>query len=195
MFRRSIINSVKFKPVYIKSTFRLVMTEARAHTPPVTDSDVPPVKKARLDSELGGSGITRLNPIDIAIEGAEPIATTSFTTTDEPSKAEQTKRPRAKQDPKVKAEKFKARKHAKWLKNKKAEFPEPCSSEDVLWHEVQDLLGKDAVEEATKEGREFDSPYDYQAKEEVEVDFVALSSDGAYYDLLCQPINLLIAVI
>ena len=87
MLRRSLAKAIITRPVYRNSTLRFVMAEARAHTPPVTDGNVPPMKKPRLDSELAGPGVTQSNPIDIALESASQITTTTSEVANEPSRS------------------------------------------------------------------------------------------------------------
>ena len=57
-------------------------------------------------------------------------------------------------------------------------LPEPFSPEDVLWRDVEVLLGKDTVAKAIKDGTEWDSPFDF--REEAVVEVSTLSSSGAY---------------
>lgn len=54
--------------------------------------------------------------------------------------------------------------------------PEPYSTEDVLWHEVTDLLGKDMVDEAVKNLTELDAPFELYT--EVVLKITAISSIG-----------------
>ena len=53
---------------------------------------------------------------------------------------------------------------------------EPCSHDDVHWHEVCELLGQETVNEAAEEESLFDSPFEF--KEEVELQISRLSSNG-----------------
>lgn len=61
-------------------------------------------------------------------------------------------------------------------KRRKRELPEPCSPDDVLWHDIVDLLGKRVVDAALEEGSEWDSPFAF--REEVELEVAVLSSTG-----------------
>lgn len=66
-------------------------------------------------------------------------------------------------------------------KQKKPELAEPGSPEDLLWHEIKSVLGVDAVERATQEGVEYDSPFSFH--QEVEVVVESLSPSGKFVDL------------
>lgn len=55
--------------------------------------------------------------------------------------------------------------------------PEAYSNEDVLWHDVESVLGKDVVDAAVEEGTEWDPPFEF--REEVDVEVHSLSSNGA----------------
>jgi tRNA (uracil-5-)-methyltransferase len=61
-------------------------------------------------------------------------------------------------------------------KHARPDLPEPCSAEDVLWHEIKAVLGPSAIEKATEEGAEFDSPFAFL--QEVEVVVKSLSPSG-----------------
>ncbi|KAJ7648021.1 S-adenosyl-L-methionine-dependent methyltransferase [Roridomyces roridus] len=64
-------------------------------------------------------------------------------------------------------------------KSKKQKFkdlPEACSSEDVLWQEIKDILGAEYVDTAVKEGTVRKSPF--EQRQELEVEVVAMSSSG-----------------
>ncbi|KAI5997783.1 tRNA methyltransferase [Pisolithus orientalis] len=61
-------------------------------------------------------------------------------------------------------------------KRKKHAIPEPCSTEDVLWHDVVSLLGSETVDQKIAQGVEWESPFDF--REELEVTVSALSSNG-----------------
>lgn len=63
-------------------------------------------------------------------------------------------------------------------KHKKSDLPEPCSPEDVLWHEIKSVLGVGAVERAIEEGVEFDSPFTFH--QEVDVIVKSLSPGGEF---------------
>ncbi|KAJ6550713.1 tRNA methyltransferase [Mycena sp. CBHHK59/15] len=56
-------------------------------------------------------------------------------------------------------------------------LPEPCSSEDVLWHEINDVLGEDCVKSALADGTDMQSPFAYH--QELEMQVVALCSTGS----------------
>lgn len=55
-------------------------------------------------------------------------------------------------------------------------LPEPYSSEDVLWREVKALLGEGVVAEATHDGTDIESPYEFL--EEVELEIASLTPHG-----------------
>jgi len=61
-------------------------------------------------------------------------------------------------------------------KQKRKPLPEPCSPEDVLWHDVVALLGSQTVDHKIAQGTEWDSPFSF--REEVEVEVSKLSSNG-----------------
>ncbi|KAG6333304.1 hypothetical protein ID866_5781 [Astraeus odoratus] len=61
-------------------------------------------------------------------------------------------------------------------KSAKRTLPEPCSSEDVLWHDVVSLLGSETVDQKIAQGTEWDSPFGF--REELEVVVSKLSSNG-----------------
>lgn len=61
-------------------------------------------------------------------------------------------------------------------KRKKHAIPKPCSTEDVLWHDVVSLLGSETVDQKIAQGVEWESPFDF--REELEVTVSALSSNG-----------------
>ena len=61
-------------------------------------------------------------------------------------------------------------------KQKRKPLPEPCSPEDVLWHDVVALLGSHTVDHKIAQGTEWDSPFGF--REEVEVEVSKLSSNG-----------------
>lgn len=68
------------------------------------------------------------------------------------------------------------RRNAKKERKRKATFPEPCSSEDVLWQDVISVLGREVVDQAVEDGVELQSPFKYH--EEVEVEVKTISSNG-----------------
>ncbi|KAJ7194883.1 tRNA methyltransferase [Mycena pura] len=55
-------------------------------------------------------------------------------------------------------------------------LPEPCSPDDVLWREINDVLGEVYVNNALSDGTDRQSPFEYH--QEMEVQVVALSSTG-----------------
>ena len=87
------------------------------------------------------------------------------------------KKPRLDANPDmVPAAKGKQHVDKKERKRRKRELPEPCSPDDVLWHDIVDLLGKHVVDAVLEEGSEWDSPFGF--REEVELEVAALSSTG-----------------
>ncbi|KIJ58937.1 hypothetical protein HYDPIDRAFT_118997, partial [Hydnomerulius pinastri MD-312] len=68
------------------------------------------------------------------------------------------------------------KKPARKGKKQKHLLPEPCSSDDVLWHDVKSLLGEEKVDCRIMEGTEWDAPFDF--KDELEVMVSKLSSNG-----------------
>lgn len=85
----------------------------------------------------------------------------------------------AKQKPApVTSHKKSAKKEARKAKKKGLHLaPEPYSTEDVLWHDVASVLGKEAVEKAIEEETEWNSPFEF--REEVELEVHSMSSNGA----------------
>lgn len=61
-------------------------------------------------------------------------------------------------------------------RQKRADLPELCSTEDVLWRDIIALLGKDVVDSALEEGSEFDSPFEFH--QEVELQISGICSSG-----------------
>lgn len=61
-------------------------------------------------------------------------------------------------------------------RRRKLENIEPYSHDDVYWHEICDLLGKDAVQSAVEQETDLDSPF--ELKEEVELEVQKISSNG-----------------
>ena len=73
-----------------------------------------------------------------------------------------------------------ARKEARKAKKKGLHIPpEPYSTEDVLWRDVESVLGHDIVNEAIGDGIEWDSPFSF--REEVELTVHSLSSTGTCF--------------
>ncbi|KAJ7714507.1 S-adenosyl-L-methionine-dependent methyltransferase [Mycena metata] len=61
-------------------------------------------------------------------------------------------------------------------KAKKDALPEACTPDDILWREINVILGKDYVDQVLLEGQERHSPFKYHDEAEFEV--VAMSSTG-----------------
>ena len=61
-------------------------------------------------------------------------------------------------------------------KRKLAALPDPCSPEDVLWHDIQEVLGKDVVDKVLEAGKEFEAPFKF--KDEIMVEIKAVGSGG-----------------
>lgn len=72
-------------------------------------------------------------------------------------------------------------------KNKKPDLPEPCSPEDVLWHEIKSVLGANVVQKAIEDGVEFDSPFAFH--QEVEVLVKSLSPGGEFCCFLLEVVS------
>ncbi|KAJ7189114.1 tRNA methyltransferase [Mycena filopes] len=56
-------------------------------------------------------------------------------------------------------------------------LPEACSGEDILWREINLILGKEYCEQALREETDRQSPFEYH--QELELEVVAISSTGA----------------
>ena len=52
-------------------------------------------------------------------------------------------------------------KRAKKRQQKETGLPEPCSADDVLWRDIIAVVGKDAVDKASEDEADFDSPFEY----------------------------------
>lgn len=61
-------------------------------------------------------------------------------------------------------------------RRKKHALPEPYSTEDVLWHDIVSVLGKETIDKALEDGDEWESPFEF--KQELEVEAVEISSGG-----------------
>ena len=72
-----------------------------------------------------------------------------------------------------------AKKNAKRLKKQREHQPDLCSPQDVQWKDIVNLLGEDVVNDAVKENREFQSPFEFL--EVVELEVKAMCSNGASY--------------
>ncbi|EAU93579.1 tRNA methyltransferase [Coprinopsis cinerea okayama7 len=79
---------------------------------------------------------------------------------------------------KQKAAERRDRKRENRRKKQLAKLPDPCSAEDVLWKDIQVVLGQDAVNSATEVGSEFDSPFKHQEEVELEVKILGSNGDG-----------------
>lgn len=88
--------------------------------------------------------------------------------------------PASSTKPKAKQQKQGGKRRLKKLTN-----IEPCSHDDVHWHEVCELLGQDAVDDATEEGTLFESPFAF--REEVELHISRLSSNGSFSEISSIP--------
>ncbi|KAJ6556644.1 S-adenosyl-L-methionine-dependent methyltransferase [Mycena vulgaris] len=95
-----------------------------------------------------------------------------------PSDAPVAKKPRL-EAPKSAPQPPKAQKQSKSQKRRQQynALPEPCSSEDVLWREINDVLGEDYVNGALADGTDRQSPFEYH--QELEMQVVALCSSGS----------------
>lgn len=152
----SISRSVYITPGYLTGAFkaRRKMTEVIPQTRPLSEVEADPSevmpsvgKKPRLDIEVEPSG-------------EQPVASTSTTTKREPARAGK-----------------KSEKKASKKKKKKQLPPELYSHDDVLWRDVRDLLGVEVADGIIKEGKEWESPFQYG--DELEVEISAISSTGA----------------
>ena len=61
-------------------------------------------------------------------------------------------------------------------RRRRLENIEPYSHDDVYWHEICDLLGKDTVQRAIEQETDLDSPF--KVGEEVELEVQRISSNG-----------------
>ncbi|KAJ6597952.1 tRNA methyltransferase [Mycena sp. CBHHK59/15] len=100
-----------------------------------------------------------------------------------PSDAPVAKKPRLEEPKKTTSSSVSAKPPAKALSKRQKKrhqhnsLPEPCSSEDVLWHEINDVLGEDCVKSALADGTDMQSPFAYH--QELEMQVVALCSTGS----------------
>ncbi|KAJ7189864.1 hypothetical protein GGX14DRAFT_607794 [Mycena pura] len=68
------------------------------------------------------------------------------------------------------------------MQKRKAQYsalPEPCSPDDVLWREINDVLGEAYVNNSLSDKTDRQSPFEYHQELEVLVQVVALSSTGS----------------
>lgn len=61
-------------------------------------------------------------------------------------------------------------------RRRRLENIEPYSHDDVYWHEICDLLGKDAIQSAIEQETDLDSPF--EVREEIELEVQSISSNG-----------------
>ncbi|KAL0581440.1 tRNA(m5U54)methyltransferase [Marasmius crinis-equi] len=94
-----------------------------------------------------------------------------------PGKRPKIQKEQATSEGATKTNKF-AKKNVKRMKKKRESQPDPCSPADVQWKDIVDVLGDDVVNEAVKEGREFDSPFSFLEIVELEVKAVCSNGDG-----------------
>ncbi|KAJ7660000.1 S-adenosyl-L-methionine-dependent methyltransferase [Mycena rosella] len=95
-----------------------------------------------------------------------------------PSDAPAPKKPRLEAPDVPKSTAAKQPKQSKSQKRRQqySALPEPCSADDVLWREINDVLGADYVKTALAEGTDRQSPFEYH--QELEMRVVALCSSG-----------------
>lgn len=134
-----------------------------------SSSGSPPVsKKPRLDGETTKQPITiealPVGKVDLPIS---PIVDPSTSTSQNVDNTLDSKSKRQKQP-----------KQPKQRKPRRPPPPDPGSAEDVNWHDIVSLLGKDIVDLAVKEEREYTSPIELW--DEVELVVVDLSSNGSW---------------
>lgn len=79
---------------------------------------------------------------------------------------------------------FQSKKKQKLSKRilRKLTQPEQGTPDDVLWHEVQELLGEDVVDDAIDRGVDLEAPIKFG--DILELDVSELSSNGSYIPLL-----------
>ncbi|KAJ7146892.1 tRNA methyltransferase [Mycena epipterygia] len=98
-----------------------------------------------------------------------------------PSEAPAAKKPRLEPPtpPPASASSVPAPKQSKSQKRRQKHdaLPEPCSSDDVLWREINDVLGEEYVNAALADGTDRQSPFEYH--QELEMQVVALCSTGS----------------
>jgi len=75
-----------------------------------------------------------------------------------------------------------SKKKNKQKKKKEPPLPEPCSPGDVLYREIRELLGEDAVDEVTAAGNAFKAPF--EKGDEVVVKILMIGSGGTFFPLL-----------
>ena len=167
-----ISRSIYVPPGFLTNPFkaRRKMAQVVPQTRPLSEVEPDPggfltsvEKKPRLGVDVGRSE-------DQPVASTSTVAATASTKQKSADGGKQSKK---------KASKRKKQKHL---------LPEPYSNEDVLWRDVRGLLGAEAVDGIIKEGREWDSPFQYG--EEVEVEVTAISSTGMHlriYSYLCAP--------
>ena len=74
---------------------------------------------------------------------------------------------------------------SKKKRKRENKLPEPYSASDVLWHDVQDLLGRDYIAGRMDSGNEWDAPGDLAKGEEVIVRIARFAVAGM---AICLPV-------
>lgn len=134
----------------------------RQHTPPISLSDRP-AKKAKLHSSPPEM------PLDIEASTSKP---------DIPMKGT------SKPPTKMRSNKSQT-KHDKKKRRKLTEL-DPGSPDDVLWHEIQILLGEDVVQDAIGRSVELKAPFDFGHEMEVTIAELSSSGKSVYHELCAQ---------
>ena len=76
---------------------------------------------------------------------------------------------------------------SKKKRKRKTNLPEPYSASEVLWYDVQDLLGQDYVAERMEIGNEWDVPGGLLKGEQVVVRIARFTVSGM---IVCCPVSL-----
>lgn len=137
-----------------------LMEVSRSHTPP---SDVESAaKKPRLDDGVA----------DVAAVAAESSSSAHAipNSNGEPPKA-------AAPAASSKATR-RALRVARQRERERKILPEACSSEDVLWHDVLDVVGKEYADAQIEAGTEFDTPFSYRDQVKVRVKSLGMGGVG-----------------
>ena len=153
--------SIHTTPGFLTRIFkaRQKMTEVVPLTRPLSEVEVDLGEISTSVEKKPRLGIETERSEEQAVASTSTAGTTTITTKQKPANGEK-----------------QSKKKASRRKKQKNLPPEPYSHDDVLWRDVRDLLGAEVADGIIKEGKEWESPFQYG--EEVEVEVSAISSTG-----------------
>ena len=151
------LRSIYATPGFLTKAFkaRRKMAEVVPQTRPLSEVEADPTETL--------TSVEKKPRLDVEVERSEEQSIPSTST--------------AKQKPANAGKQPKQRASKK--KKKKQLPPEPYSHDDVLWRDVRDLLGVGVADGIIKEGKEWESPFQYG--EELEVEVSTISSTGTHF--------------